>query len=232
MKKFNAFTVSTLVVASCFSGCSRDDNKAASVENPTAAVSPVSLESTPTEQGELIKQMIKNRVQPITKSIVWGKTSFDDVILKLNYSSVVKPTTLRIGQDTPNGIKIMAIFPEYAVVNMPVDFGGDFGGFNDYGELNEGYYIQVAEHDFNNDSIPEIIVAVGNGSHDLVVNVIKYHAPASLEDAGRPENWELLGMFTGQQEAFIDGEAISLPFGSQGLYTEYTWVKTKFIKTN
>lgn len=229
MKKF--FTISTLVLASCFSGCSRDDNKVASVEKPTAAVSPVTLQSTPTEQGELIKQIIKNQVQPFTKSIVWGKSSYDDVILKLNYSSVVKPTALRIGRNTPNGTKIMAVFPEYGV-NMPVDFGESLGAFNEYGDLNEGYYIQVAEHDFNNDSIPEIIVAVGNHSIDLVVNVIKYHAPASLEDAGRPENWELVGMFTGQHEAFIDSEAISLPIGSQGLYKEYTWVKNKFIETN
>jgi hypothetical protein len=64
------------------------------------------------------------------------------------------------------------------------------------------------------------------------VNVIKYHAPKSDKDASRQENWSLIGSFTGQEKAYIKGDAITLPYGSQGLYDEYTGVKDKFVKTN
>jgi hypothetical protein len=92
--------------------------------------------------------------------------------------------------------------------------------------------VQVAEHDFDRDGTPEIVVAVGDGLINLVVNVVSYHAPQSMKDVGRVENWSLVGSFTGQQKALIQGDTISLPYGSQGLYEEYTWVKQKFIKTN
>ena len=90
----------------------------------------------------------------------------------------------------------------------------------------------MAEHDFDHDGTPEIVVAVGDGLANLVVNVVKYHAPSSSKDAKRLENWSVVGSFTGQQKAQIEGDTITLPIGSQGLYKEYTWVKRKFFETN
>lgn len=193
--------------------------------------SPVLLETTPAEQGKLLQQLTKNQIQTIPNSRIWGKTSFDDLTFELNYQSTVRPTALVVGRDHPNGTKILALFPGYGV-HLPLKFADDFGGFDEFGEINKGYYVQVAEHDFDNDGTPEIVVAVGDGLIDLTVNIVKYHAPLSPEDAGRDENWELAGSFTGQEKALIDGATISLPYGSQGLYTEYTWIKKKFIQTN
>jgi len=184
-----------------------------------------------TKQGELIQLMSKNQIISIPNSIIWGKTSFDNVTLKLNYKSTVKPTELIVGRDHPNGIRILALFPGYGV-HLPVKYEKDFGGFNDYGELNEGYYIQVVEYDFDRDDAPEIIVAVGNGLTDLAVNIVKYNAPKLPKDAGRNENWSLVGSFSGQEKVLIEGNTISLPYGSQGLYTKYTWSKNKFAKSN
>ncbi len=193
--------------------------------------SPALLVITPAEQGKLLQQVINNQIQTIPKSRVWGKTSFDDVTLELNYKSTVRPTTLIVGRDHPNGTRILAIFPGYGVP-LPLRFADDFRAFNEYGEINKGFYVQVAEHDFDNDGLPEIVVAVGDGLIDLTVNIVRYHAPWLAEDAGRVENWELVGSFTGQEKALIDGDTISLPYGSQGLYTEYTWIKKKFVQTN
>ncbi len=204
------------------------------IESPTSSTESSNLvqqEATTTEQGMLLKQLVNNQIQSIPKSKVWGKSSFDDVIFELNYQSKVRPTELIIGQDHPNGTKILAIFPRYGV-HLPLQFADDFEGFNEFGDINEGYYLQVAEHDFDNDGEPEIVVAVGDGLVNLSINIVKYHAPLSTEDAGRDENWELVGTFSGQENAVMDGNTISLPYGSQGLFTEYTWVKNKFIQTN
>lgn len=188
-------------------------------------------EATTAGQQNLFLKVSNNQIQVFPKSKVWGKVSFDDVILDLNYKTKVKPTTLVVGRDHPNGTKVLALFPGYGV-HLPLMFPDEFGGFNDFGDINEGYYVQVAEHDFDNDGTPEILVAVGDGLVDLVVNVVKYHAPLSPADAGREENWELVGSFSGQEKAFINGDTVLLPIGSQGLHAEYTWSKTKFIQTN
>jgi hypothetical protein len=53
------------------------------------------------------------------------------------------------------------------------------------GEINQGCYVQVAEHDFDGDDIPEIVVAVGDGMLDMALNVVTYYAPQSPDKAVR-----------------------------------------------
>lgn len=197
----------------------------------TVIGSPKSLETASAEQGTLLLRATKNQIQTIPTSRTWGRTSFDDLTFELNYPMAVKPTALLVGRNTPNGTRFVALFPERGV-HLPLEFADDFRGFDEWGEMNEAYYVQVAEHDFDSDGAPEIVIAVGDGLVDLTVNIIKYHAPISPDDAGRRENWALVGSLTGQQKAIINGNAISLPYGSQGLYTEFTWLKNKFIQTN
>lgn len=45
--------------------------------------------------------------------------------------------------------------------------------------------MQVAEHDFDGDDIPEIVVAVGDGMLDMALNVVTYYAPQSPDKAVR-----------------------------------------------
>lgn len=112
-----------------------------------------------------------------------------------------------------------------------MEFSENFEGFNKWGEINQGYYVQVAEHDFDSDDVPEIVVAVGNEMFDMELKVVKYHAPQSLNNAGRQENWELIGSFSGQDKAYLQQDTIELPVGVQGLFEEYTLVKGKFFQT-
>ena len=180
--------------------------------------------------AQLLQLVVNSRLKPMPGSKFWGKTSSKDIVFPLHYHSHVKPTYLLIGRDHPNGIRFLAMFPGYGV-KLPLKYEDRFNGFNDDGELKQGYYIQVAEHDFDHDGIPEIIVAIGDGSVDLSINIIKYHAPQSAQDADREANWSLIGSYWGQAKAEIRGDTIEIPIGSQGLYDEYTWVKGKFIKT-
>ena len=180
--------------------------------------------------AQLLQLVVNSRLKPMPGSRVWGKTSSKDIVFPLHYHSHVKPSYLLIGRDHPNGMRFLAMFPGYGV-NLPLKFENEFEGFNEDGELKQGYYIQVAEHDFDHDGIPEIIIAVGDGSVDLSINVVKYHAPQSAQDADREANWSLIGLYWGQAKAEIRGDTIWIPIGSQGLYDEYTWVKGKFVKT-
>lgn len=180
--------------------------------------------------AQLLQLVVNSYPKPIPGSKVWGKTSERDMIFPLHFHSHIKPTYLLIGRDHPNGIRFLAMFPGYGV-NLPLNFTKDFEGINEFGELKQGYYIQVAEHDFDHDGMPEIIIAIGDGLIDLSINIIKYHPPQFSQDTDRESNWSLIGSYSGQAKAEIKGDTIQLFIGSQGLYDEYTWVKGKFMKT-
>ena len=165
-------------------------------------------------------------------NVIWGKDSTKDVTLDLDFKAKVKPITMTVGYDTPNGTKFKIYFKD---LNVAVDLRYVISmesGINEWGDCDEGYYVQVATHDFDNDKNPEIIIAVGNGSFDMWVNVIKYHPPTNSDDAIRTENWTTVASFYGQEKIHIDEQVITVPIGSQGLYVEYTWVNGKFVKTN
>lgn len=180
--------------------------------------------------AQLLQLVVNSRLKPVPGSKVWGKTSSKDIVFPLHFHSHVKPNYLLIGRDHPNGMRFLAMFPGYGV-NLPLKFDDGFEGFDEDGELKQGYYIQVVEHSFDHDGTPEIIIAIGNGSIDLSINVIKFHAPQFAQDADREANWSLVGSYSGQARAEIKGDTIQIPIGSQGLFDEYTWVKGKFIKT-
>jgi hypothetical protein len=172
----------------------------------------------------------------VDNELVWGKESIADVTTDLKFKAKVKPTTLTVGYDNPNGIKFNLLF-EKAIVNLRyvMQFGGEgtfFSGLNEFGDCMDGYYVSVATHDFDGDKNPEFIVVVGNGLIDLWANVVKYHPPSSEEDAIRTENWTTVISFGGQDKIYIQEGVITVPIGSQGLFDEYTWVNGKFVKTN
>ena len=69
----------------------------------------------------------------------------------------------------------------------------------------------------------EVVVAVGDGLVNLTVNVFK---------ATGSNAWKRVGEFEGQQQATLERNRIILPYGSQGLFTEYCWKGGKFVQTN
>lgn len=165
-------------------------------------------------------------------SIIWGKESTSPVSLNLDFKSKIQPITMLVGYDNPNGTKFKISFKD---LNVAVDLRYVISmksGINEFGDCNEGYYVQVATYDFDNDKKPEIIIAVGNGLVDMSINVIKYHEPTTKEDAIRTENWSIIANFQGQEKIHIQEQKIIVPIGSQGLYDEYSWLNGKFVKTN
>lgn len=180
--------------------------------------------------AQLLERAVKGKAVKMPHSVVWGKQGTADAVLKLRYRGRVKPDALVIGRDHPNGVRFLALFPRDGV-NLPLAFGKEFGGFDEYGELKRGYFIQAANYDFDGDGEPEIIVAVGDGLTDLAMNVLRFRAPMSPANAGRVENWTRVGSFYGQAKAVVEGRKIVLPVGSQGLFEEYIWSKNGFRRT-
>jgi len=164
--------------------------------------------------------------------MVWGRENTNEVILNLDFKAKVKPISLLIGYDNPNGIKFRI---SYEDLNIAVDLRYILSmksGMDEWGDRDEGYFIQAATHDFDNDKNPEIIIVFGDGLTDMSVNVVKYHPPTNPDDAIRRENWTIVGNFSGQDKIFVDSQVIKIPIGSQGLFEEFTWINSKFVKTN
>lgn len=161
-------------------------------------------------------------------SKIWGKKDLSEITMKLHFKCKIKPNEAVLRPDHPNSTELLMVFKGCAV-NL-----WDFiksSGIEDYGGLNEGFWVQIGEYDFDNDLNPEIVVAIGNGLDELSISVFKFHPPINAIDACKQENWELLGTFEGQSRAVINKGRIELPYGSAGLCTEWTFVHGKFVRT-
>jgi hypothetical protein len=87
-------------------------------------------------------------------------------------------------------------------------------------EMTEDIEIGVYEYDFDNDGSMEIIVADASDYFACNVHVYRF-------SEGSPE---LVGNFFGQEFIHIVNNIISLPFGSQGLASEYLYSNGAFFE--
>lgn len=111
----------------------------------------------------------------------------------------------------------------------------DIVGLDDYLELKESFYCQLAVKDITRDGEPEILLAVGNGLSELYLNAWKFEKYTYL-DTPRGEYvnpFKFLGYIEGQEKILIfpDGR-IDVPYGSQGLYATYIYNGEQFIKVD
>lgn len=87
--------------------------------------------------------------------------------------------------------------------------------FDEYGELNEEYYIQASCIDFNGDGKSELIISIGDKLLTLQSFIFK------VRDA-KEHSFKYIGKIDGQTYMYLDeNNHIIAPFGSQGLFDEY-----------
>lgn len=89
-------------------------------------------------------------------------------------------------------------------------------GFNESGELEKGYYIQVSYVDLNNDHKYEVLISIGNKESEMITAIYK------VRDADE-DSFKLMGIIVGQAKMYLEGNHIIAPYGSQGLYEEYIY---------
>jgi hypothetical protein len=182
-------------------------------------------------KAQLVQCVVDNKVVlPLPDSITWSTKSPADSTLDLHFRTRVKPTALVIGQDHPNGTKFLVTYQEYGAM-LPIDYPKNFKGFDEFGDLNPGYLVQAGEHYFDHESSPELVIAIGNGINQLAINIFKFHSPKSEKEASDPKYWSLIGSFQGHANAVIDGNKISLPFGSKGEHKQYQMIDGQFSES-
>ncbi|MFZ4699122.1 MAG: hypothetical protein ACOYMG_03645 [Candidatus Methylumidiphilus sp.] len=174
------------------------------------------------------------RLSPVPNSVIWTGYPQTDVALELHFRAAIRPTTLIVGQNHPNTTKFFVFYsingsPLGVAGQLPVDLGD---AFNNYGDLQDGCYLQAAEYDFNSDGNPELIVAASCDSATLYVNVFMFNAKMAAKDAGRADNWRLIGKFQGQFKMTVHDNIVELPYGTAGLFAEFRLVNNRFVETN
>ncbi|WP_172254920.1 hypothetical protein [Saccharibacillus deserti] len=158
-------------------------------------------------------------------NIEW-RTGDPDVSMPVRFGST--EAELILGQDSPNGVKVLLLFPSGSIAR-PLDLSGaeDSGAFDDYGELNTGYAIQAALHDFDGDGVDELVLAAGDSLIDEAVWVFSYTDVANVEKVD-PMTQDLA---TGAQSYIVlDGNQLVAPYGSQGLVEIYKYVDKEFLQ--
>ncbi|MDL2290605.1 VCBS repeat-containing protein [Desulfovibrio sp. OttesenSCG-928-F20] len=125
------------------------------------------------------------------------------------------PVMFILRRGSPNGINLTAVYGD-AGENILGTLPPAMKGFDDYGELEEGFALQCAVRDLNGDGKPEVLVATGDGAALLTVVVFVY-------TPGGNERFRAAAVIEGQSTLHVDvNGVISVPYGSQGLFTEYT----------
>ncbi|MBF0576257.1 hypothetical protein [Dysgonomonas sp. GY617] len=75
---------------------------------------------------------------------------------------------LRLGRDYPNGTRIEVLKGNHKEnLIFSILPNARFNFFDEYGYLNDGYYIQMSCIDLDKDSIEKIVVSIGNGRKEL-----------------------------------------------------------------
>lgn len=228
--------IAALVLGAGFVGYSfrTPANKDVTIENKASQADVEIEKSQAAKQVEehFIELIKDSKKIPLTHSWVWGKSSFEPLVFKPDLKGTIVPGELEIRSAVQTGeIQAVARFTKFAVA-LPIDLSTTSECFNEDDGLTKGCYVQATQHDFDGDGNPELVFVLGGKTSGITVSVIKYHPPGNVADEGREENWTLLGKFGGQEKVQLSGSSVMLPFGSQGLFSEMTLVKGKFIETN
>ena len=120
---------------------------------------------------------------------------------------------LSIGLNHPNGFRILGIKNGCGIHLLAK---GCENAYDEFQDLNEGYYVQVSHVDLDNDGIHEVLVSLGDKLTEMVTAIYKI---CDTED----DPFKLIGTLDGQSKMYLKDNHIIIPIGSQGLYDEYIY---------
>lgn len=191
--------------------------------------SPPAPTNSPTPVNSIIsvdKPLIQTPTKQSLVQLEWTMEQPDQTI-QLHFGDV--SAELLVGQDHPNGTKIIVSIPENQIGWQIVSPSKSVSNsFSESGELRKGYKIQAAEHDFDNDGKNELVIVAGNQLFDATIWVFSFHKVDNYQKIN-PMVVELLT--DGQQYIAIEGNKMIVPFGSQGLFNSYYYFNQMFMQT-
>ncbi|MET3697129.1 hypothetical protein SAMN05877753_1058 [Bacillus oleivorans] len=190
-----------------------------SVEKTATDDTPATSESQNTDYRS-VPFIRDNNNKPINKTVIWkGKLESKSLDIKLNDGKA----ELVIGLDNPNGIKIMMLHKDTGWYLDWMKYGEspvyEFGTTE-----SESYAVQGTTYDFDKDGSDEIIISIGDGLVNGQMWIFKYHEITRNDVTP----YELLLTQSFQENVYIDENKVIIPYGSQGLFNEYTFFDGKF----
>lgn len=223
------------------SGCSTDQSteEINSSHTPELGSQPSHMEESkppPTESNVFERAeypiLVKNPEDALIRTIhkdslvhLEWKPYGSDVNLPIKFGN--DKVELIFGLDHPNGTKISILFPDQSFA-WQLDMSMKDGSSTlDSGDLREGYKLQAAVYDFDDDGISELIIAAGDKLTNLNIWVFSYTHVDNIKKIN-PFRQELAT--SGQSIVYLDKNEILLPYGSQGLFDSYKYVDKNFMK--
>lgn len=155
----------------------------------------------------------------IPNVVFYGSSEFgNNKILNLDINNDGKEEYIEVGFDTPNGMKILTVKNDYGY-NLFNDTVFPNRYFDDYGNLMENCFIQVAWHDFNKDNKKEAIIIVGDDESHISVRILE----DKLQDEYLSPFIET-GSFEGEDVIYISNKGIvSVPIHSSKSVNTYNY---------
>ncbi|MGN7414601.1 hypothetical protein [Paenibacillus sp. SAF-068] len=201
-------------------------NPIAQDEQPTVATTDSTSTVPSSEQTATTEVTVATDSATLSNFSRWSPPDAD-LILPLVLDG--EPISLFIGMDSPNGVKALAISDSlHQGWQLPFDAPQSTSSpFDDFGDLREGFSFYVKEHDFDSDSVPEVVIVASDRLLETYVWVYSYNYIFSETDTSP---LELVWYGEGQSDVVLKGNTISLPYGSQGLFDEYIFSTGTFIK--
>lgn len=184
--------------------------------------------------ADLIIDGVPNTAIWTSPDVSKGEDYFKKTSINLHFTTKIKPLRFTVKPAAQSGMSYIIEFKdnpkpyESYAITLPVDFVCDSELSNilidGYDNIEEGIYVQIAEYDFIGDGIPEVIIAAGDGVAYMCMNIFKYNPP---ELEMKNEDWKLIGKFSGQDRAAIDGQSILFKHGSRGFAEDIICTKEK-----
>jgi hypothetical protein len=176
----------------------------------------------------------------LKNSILYKESTFKgyehiEIYKPKNIKSVLKPE-FRIKYESQTAITIRAKINGTKYFNIPICTLDSYLIDEEFGKFINNCFIQIGEHDFNNDGIAEIIIAFGVRGKYLECSIYQYYEPANIKDSDREENWSKisdfreLGNYNIKNFPEVRGNKIYFPYGSRGLGTSFLYNDRSFIE--
>jgi hypothetical protein len=148
--------------------------------------------------------MSQNLVEGSSKTLLYKNGSLKNSELKISLTETVSVNFTPLGLELYyNNSKIIQ-----NILNLE--------------ETDDWTILQVCIYDFDKNNVNDLIIAYGNKLTNLTIHVFN-------KEYGQ---YKPIGVFEGQDKCYIDKNQIIVPYGSQGLFDEYTYRLGEINKTN
>ena len=162
----------------------------------------------------------KQKLAPTTAGPIRWNMASGRVSLPFRSSEPLGIKSIDISLGRQAMLELRVIYNDGTKPTLPIEMATNDACLDGYGGLNDGCFIDFAIYDFNQDGVPEVVLAVGNGLTEQKVYVAQYHPPAKKQDRLRNENWTSVAL-EGQSDCYISRDTISFRVGSRGFTDTY-----------